>query len=215
MNIQDWFSLGWTGWISLQSQESSRPLPSGRGKSSLGNPFKMVLPMIGEYRSNKLCLLVSGIFYLITIEEKCHLGKWGVFPVWAWSRGWRIHTWVETALPREVFIQTLEPTSLALTDSNTTSIPVCWAPPSNKLVWLSWMKSSGSRHLIDLRAFMPHRKFHSLKEKPPAFEEQLYGSGSTSLHSTLLFTFNFWLTRFLLDPRLAIQIHHRNMGTLR
>ena len=77
------------------------------------------------------------------------------------------------------------------------------------------MKSSGSRHLIDARGFMPHRKFCSLKEKPPAFEEQLYGSGSTSLHSTLLFTFNFWLTRFLLDPRLAIQIHHRNMGTLR
>ena len=28
MNIQDWFSLGWTGWISLQSQElSSCPTP--------------------------------------------------------------------------------------------------------------------------------------------------------------------------------------------
>ena len=24
MNIQDWFSLGWTGWISLQSKEPSR-----------------------------------------------------------------------------------------------------------------------------------------------------------------------------------------------
>ena len=48
VNIQDWFSLGWTGWIYLQSQESSRPLPSGRGKSSLGNPFKMVLPMMGN-----------------------------------------------------------------------------------------------------------------------------------------------------------------------
>ena len=24
MNIQDWFPLGWTGWISLQSQELSR-----------------------------------------------------------------------------------------------------------------------------------------------------------------------------------------------
>ena len=24
MNIQDWFPLGWTGWISLQSQEHSR-----------------------------------------------------------------------------------------------------------------------------------------------------------------------------------------------
>ena len=24
MNIQDWFSLGWTGWISLQSKELSR-----------------------------------------------------------------------------------------------------------------------------------------------------------------------------------------------
>ena len=28
MNIQDWFSLGWTGWIALQSKELSRVLSS-------------------------------------------------------------------------------------------------------------------------------------------------------------------------------------------
>ena len=28
MNIQDWFSLGWTGWISLQSKGLSRVLPN-------------------------------------------------------------------------------------------------------------------------------------------------------------------------------------------
>ena len=28
MNIQDWFPLGWTGWISLQSKGLSRVLPS-------------------------------------------------------------------------------------------------------------------------------------------------------------------------------------------
>ena len=35
MNIQDWFSLGWTGWISLQSQElSSSPTPQFKSISS-------------------------------------------------------------------------------------------------------------------------------------------------------------------------------------
>ena len=28
MNIHDWFSLGWTGWISLQSKELSRVFPN-------------------------------------------------------------------------------------------------------------------------------------------------------------------------------------------
>ena len=28
MNIQDWFTLGWTGWISLQSQGLSRVFPN-------------------------------------------------------------------------------------------------------------------------------------------------------------------------------------------
>ena len=28
MNIQDWFPLGWTGWISLQSKELSRVFPN-------------------------------------------------------------------------------------------------------------------------------------------------------------------------------------------
>ena len=46
MNIQDWFALGWTGWISLQSEELSRvfsntktaslaPLQSGSARGNL------------------------------------------------------------------------------------------------------------------------------------------------------------------------------------
>ena len=33
MNIQDWFPLGWTGWISLQSKELSRSSPTPQFKS--------------------------------------------------------------------------------------------------------------------------------------------------------------------------------------
>ena len=37
MNIQDWFPLGWTGWISLQSKDSqeSSPAPQFRSINSL------------------------------------------------------------------------------------------------------------------------------------------------------------------------------------
>ena len=35
MNIQDWFPLGWTGWISLQSQGLSRVLQHHSSKASI------------------------------------------------------------------------------------------------------------------------------------------------------------------------------------
>ena len=33
MNIQVWFPLGWTGWISLQSRDSQEPFPTPQFKS--------------------------------------------------------------------------------------------------------------------------------------------------------------------------------------
>ena len=41
MNIQDWFPLGWTGWISLQSRDSqeSSPTPQFKSISSLTLSF--------------------------------------------------------------------------------------------------------------------------------------------------------------------------------
>ena len=33
MNIQDWFPLGWTGWISLQSKDSQESSPTPQFKS--------------------------------------------------------------------------------------------------------------------------------------------------------------------------------------
>ena len=33
MNIQDWFPLGWTGWISLQSRDSKKSSPTPQFKS--------------------------------------------------------------------------------------------------------------------------------------------------------------------------------------
>ena len=35
MNIQDWFPLGWTGWISLQSKGSQKSLPHHSSKASI------------------------------------------------------------------------------------------------------------------------------------------------------------------------------------
>ena len=35
MNIQDWFPLGWTGWISLQSKELSRIFSTPQFKASI------------------------------------------------------------------------------------------------------------------------------------------------------------------------------------
>ena len=41
MNIQDWFPLGWTGWISLQSKDSqgSSPIPQFKSINSLALSF--------------------------------------------------------------------------------------------------------------------------------------------------------------------------------
>ena len=35
MNIQDWFPLGWTGWISLQSKDSQESSPTPQLKASI------------------------------------------------------------------------------------------------------------------------------------------------------------------------------------
>ena len=35
MNIQDWFPLGWTGWISLQSRDSQESSPTSQLKASI------------------------------------------------------------------------------------------------------------------------------------------------------------------------------------
>ena len=42
MNIQDWFPLGWTGWISLQSKGHSRVFSKKKKKSSPTPQFKSI-----------------------------------------------------------------------------------------------------------------------------------------------------------------------------
>ena len=39
MNIPDWFPLGWTGWISLQSNQESSPTPQFKSINSLALSF--------------------------------------------------------------------------------------------------------------------------------------------------------------------------------
>ena len=52
MNIQDWFPLGWTGWISLQSRDSQESSPTPQFKSinssALSFPYSPILPSIHE-----------------------------------------------------------------------------------------------------------------------------------------------------------------------
>ena len=56
MNIQDWFPLGWTGWISLQSRDpqESSPTPQFKSISSLALSFLYgpTLTLIRDYWKN-------------------------------------------------------------------------------------------------------------------------------------------------------------------
>ena len=56
MNIQDWFPLGWTGWISLQSKGCSRVSPTPQFKSinslALSFLYSPTLTSIHDYWKN-------------------------------------------------------------------------------------------------------------------------------------------------------------------
>ena len=56
MNIQDWFPLGWTGWISLQSKGLSRVFSSttvqNHNSSALSFLYSPTLPSIHDYWKN-------------------------------------------------------------------------------------------------------------------------------------------------------------------
>ena len=51
MNIQDWFSLGWTGWISLQSKGQFKSINS----LVLSFLYSPTLPSIHDYWKNHSC----------------------------------------------------------------------------------------------------------------------------------------------------------------
>ena len=57
MNIQDWFPLGWTGWISLQSKDTqeSSPIPQFKSINSLVLSFlyNPTLTSIPDYWKNR------------------------------------------------------------------------------------------------------------------------------------------------------------------
>ena len=55
MNIQDWFPLGWTGWISLQSEGLSRAFPSTTIRKhplALNFLYSPTLTSVHEYWKN-------------------------------------------------------------------------------------------------------------------------------------------------------------------
>ena len=57
INIQDWFPLGWTGWISLQSRDSQEPSPTPKFKSInslvLSFLYSPTLTSIHDYWKNQ------------------------------------------------------------------------------------------------------------------------------------------------------------------
>ena len=59
MHIQDWFSLGWTGWISLLCKGYSRVSPTPQFKSinslALSFLYSPTLPSIHDYWKNYSC----------------------------------------------------------------------------------------------------------------------------------------------------------------
>ena len=61
MNIQDWFPLGWTGWISLQSRDSQESSPTPQFKSINSSAFSFLysptLTSIHDYWKN------HGLYY--------------------------------------------------------------------------------------------------------------------------------------------------------
>ena len=52
MNIQDWFPLGWTGWISLQSKGLSRVFSKSINYSALSFPHSPTLTSIHDHWKN-------------------------------------------------------------------------------------------------------------------------------------------------------------------
>jgi len=56
MNIQDWFPLGWTSWISLQSKDSQESSPTPQFKSIISSALSFLysptLTSIHEYWEN-------------------------------------------------------------------------------------------------------------------------------------------------------------------
>ena len=56
MNIQDWFPLGWTGLISLQSKRLSTPQFKSINSSVLGFLYSLTLTSIYDYWKKKIAL---------------------------------------------------------------------------------------------------------------------------------------------------------------
>ena len=75
MNIQDWFPLGWTGWISLQSKGLKSLLQHHSWKASVfwHSPFFIVqLGLKGSIQCSCLCFDLQNVW-------SCHSSDW-----WNW-----------------------------------------------------------------------------------------------------------------------------------
>ena len=60
MNIQDWFPLGWTGWISLQSKGLSRVFSSSKASILLSSDFLIVQLSHPYVTTRKTIALLDG-----------------------------------------------------------------------------------------------------------------------------------------------------------
>ena len=72
MNIQDWFPLGWTGWMSLQSKELSSLLQHHSSKASIlrcSDFFIVQLTSIHDYWKNPKLWLGGPLFEIIRLSQ--------------------------------------------------------------------------------------------------------------------------------------------------
>ena len=72
MNIQDWFPLGWTGWISLQSKDSQESSPTPQFKiinsSVLSFLYGPTLTSIHDHWKNQGCF----VLYPLANPSQCY-----------------------------------------------------------------------------------------------------------------------------------------------
>ena len=90
MNIQDWFPLGWTGWISLQSKGLSRVFSNTRvqwiNSLVLSFIYSPILTSIHDYwkkhsliRSTFVDKVMSLLFNMLSTLVTAFLPKWASF----------------------------------------------------------------------------------------------------------------------------------------
>ena len=75
MNIQDWFPLGWTGWISLQSKVGSPYSPRFSQESSLTPQFKNINSWVLSFLYSPNLTSIQCYWKNVVLTRRTFVGK--------------------------------------------------------------------------------------------------------------------------------------------